>query len=98
MQRTAAPGRLGTAIAIGRTTAMTIALGAAMATGSARGAEDKYHITDAEKAACTMDAMRLCSGTYPNEDGLLSCMRDKHSSLSSTCRVAFDAGVRRRRL
>lgn len=90
MQRTAAPDRLGRVIAL--------AAAMAMVTGAARGAEDKYHITDAEKAACTLDAMRLCSGTYPNEDGLLSCMQVNHSSLSNTCRVAFDAGVRRRRL
>ena len=59
---------------------------------------DKYKITDAEKAACTMDAVRLCYGTYPNEDRLIACMRRNHSSLSATCRVAFDEGVRRRRL
>ena len=94
MRRTAALARLGRVIAV----ATTITLGTAIATGVVRGADDKYHITDAEKAACTLDAMRLCSGTYPNEDGLLSCMMRYHSSLSTTCRVAFDAGVRRRRL
>ena len=61
-------------------------------------APDKYKITNAEKAACTMDAMRLCSDAYPNEDRLLACMKANHESLSSTCRVAFDEGVRRRRL
>ena len=59
---------------------------------------DKYRITDQEKAACTMDAVRLCGGAYPNEDRLIACMRANHASLSSTCRVAFDEGVRRRRL
>lgn len=59
---------------------------------------DKFKITDSEKAACTMDAIRLCSGTYPDEDRLLTCMRANHASLSSTCRVAFDEGVRRRHL
>ena len=61
-------------------------------------AKDKYHITDAEKAACTMDAMRLCSGTYPSEDGLIACMRQNHSELSTVCRVAFDLGMKRRHL
>ncbi len=59
---------------------------------------DKYHVTDAEKAACTPDAMRLCSQTYPNEDQLFACMKQNRGSLSQTCRVAFDAGVKRRRL
>lgn len=60
--------------------------------------KDKYHITNAEKAACTMDAMRLCSGIYPSEDGLIACMRQNHAELSTICRVAFDLGVKRRRL
>ena len=60
--------------------------------------EDKYKVTNAEKAACTIDAMRLCSETYPDEDALLNCMKVNRASLSSTCRVAFDAGVRRRHL
>ena len=29
---------------------------------------DQMHITGAEKAACTQDALRLCSGTYPDEE------------------------------
>lgn len=61
-------------------------------------AEDKYHITNAEKAACTVDAMRLCSGVYPSEDGLISCMREKHSDLSTVCRYAFDLGLKRRHM
>ena len=61
-------------------------------------APDKYKITNAEKAACSMDAVRLCSDAYPNEDRLLACMKANHEALSSICRVAFDEGVRRRRL
>ena len=78
----------------------SIGLVSLIASGSALGDEvkDKYHITNAEKAACTMDAMRLCSGVYPSEDGLISCMRQNHAELSTVCRVAFDLGVKRRRL
>ena len=59
---------------------------------------DKFHVTDAEKAACTSDAVRFCYGTYPDETKLLSCMKQNRSQLSDTCRVAFDMGVKRRRL
>lgn len=61
-------------------------------------ASDKYHVTEQEKAACTADAARLCLSAYPNEDALLACMKQNRSSLSPTCLVAFDAGVRRRHL
>ena len=83
-----------------RRTMALVCLVTLMASGAARGdgTPDKYHITNAEKAACTLDAMRLCSGTYPDEDGLLACMRQNHASLSTICRVAFDAGARRRHL
>ncbi len=59
---------------------------------------DRFHVTDAEKAACTTDAVRYCFGTYPDETKLLSCMKQNRSALSDVCRNAFDAGVKRRRL
>lgn len=61
-------------------------------------ADDKFHITSAERAACTSDAMHLCMWSYPDEDKLLSCMKANRPALSTGCRVAFDAGVRRRHL
>lgn len=78
----------------------SIGLVSLIASTAAHGQEvqDKYHITNAEKAACTMDAMRLCSGVYPSEDGLILCMRQNHGSLSSICRVAFDLGLKRRHM
>ena len=63
-----------------------------------RAGADKYHVTPSEKAACSDDAMRLCWQTYPNEDSLLSCMMQNRASLTTMCRVAFDAGVKRRKL
>jgi hypothetical protein len=59
---------------------------------------DKYRVTAAEKAACTEDAIRLCMDAYPSEEKLLVCMKENRASLSPTCRVAFDAGLKRRRL
>ena len=44
------------------------------ATGTALPA-DPLHITAAEKAACTQDAMRLCPGAYPDAEKLLGCMK-----------------------
>ncbi len=79
-----------------RTVALFLLMTAVPALATAE--PDRFKITDAEKAACTMDAMRLCSGTYPNEDRLLYCMKENRASLSPTCLAAFDAGVKRRRL
>ena len=59
---------------------------------------DPYHITAYEKAACTTDAIRLCSDAYPDEGKLLSCMAANRASLTGTCLAVFDAGLKRRRL
>lgn len=59
---------------------------------------DRYKVTNAEKLACTADAIRLCMDVYPSEEKLFSCMNTNRASLSPTCRVAFDAGVKRRHL
>ena len=59
---------------------------------------DPYHITAAEKAACTFDAERLCASSYPDEAKLLGCMQANRASLTSTCLAVFDAGVKRRHL
>lgn len=61
-------------------------------------AQDKFKVTDEERAACQGDAVRLCSGAYPDEDALLSCMKRNQSSLTATCRPVFMAGLRRRGL
>ena len=62
------------------------------------GIPDRFHVTEQEKAACTEDAARLCISAYPDEDKLLSCMKENRASLSPTCLTAFDAGVKRRHL
>jgi hypothetical protein len=60
--------------------------------------DDKYHVTNAERAACSEDAVRLCSAAYPDEDALIACMKANRSQLSNACMVAFDAGIHRRHL
>ena len=77
---------------------LPLALTAGLISPALADAGDQYHVTDAEKAACTSDAVRFCYGTYPDESKLLSCMKQNRAALSSTCRIAFDAGVKRRRL
>jgi hypothetical protein len=59
---------------------------------------DKYHVTEQERVACSSDALRLCSQAYPDEDALISCMKTNRSQLTPACVVAFDAGIRRRHL
>lgn len=59
---------------------------------------DKYQITEAERSACTPDAERLCAAAYPDEDKLMGCMRANRKALSTTCAVAFNAGLKRRGL
>lgn len=73
-----------------------IAASVILPVASATAQENRYGITAVEKAACTADAMRLCSHTYPDEDRLLSCMRGHVSDLSLVCSVTFKAGLKRR--
>ena len=70
---------------------------AATATGIASPA-DPLRITPAERSACTQDATRLCSGTYPAEARRLEGMKATRAALSAPCGTACDAGVRRRGL
>ena len=59
---------------------------------------DKYHVTPAERAACSNDAVKLCLNAYPDEDALIGCMKANHDQLSRQCQIAFDLGVKKRRL
>ena len=66
------------------------------ATVSCAQAQDKYGISDAARAACPGDAVRLCSSSYPDEDAMLACMKLNQSQLTTGCRPVFMAGLRRR--
>jgi hypothetical protein len=57
---------------------------------SASGA--KAQGSDAERQACTPDAMRLCGDAIPDVAKVTACMKAKYSQLSEPCRVAMGAG------
>jgi hypothetical protein len=48
--------------------------------------------TDAERQACTPDAMRLCSEFIPDVAKVTACMKAKSRELSEPCRVAMRGG------
>ena len=60
--------------------------------------DNKYHVTAEERAACSDDAVKLCISSYPNEDALIGCMKANHAQLSRKCQIAFDLGLKKRRL
>jgi hypothetical protein len=45
--------------------------------------------TAEQRAACTPDAIRLCSSEIPDVGRVTACMRAKQASLSPRCRAAF---------
>lgn len=47
--------------------------------------------TQAQRAACTPDVFRLCSGDIPNVTRITACLRSQRTSLSSACTAVFDA-------
>ena len=48
--------------------------------------------SDAERQACTPDAMRLCGDAIPDVAKVTACMKAKYSQLSAPCRAAMAAG------
>ena len=60
--------------------------------------DDTYHISEAEKAACTSDAQRFCADAYPDEGKLLTCMTANQRSLGANCAAVFKAGKKQRGL
>lgn len=76
--------------------AVVIVLGASG--GAARAVTDKYNVIAAEHAACDSDAVTLCGDSAHDEDQLIVCMKRNSSQLSSACRSAFLAGLKRRHL
>jgi hypothetical protein len=49
--------------------------------------------SDAERQACTPDAMRLCGDAIPDIPKVTACMKAKYSQLSEPCRVAMRGDV-----
>lgn len=56
-------------------------------TGSAHAAVEA---TAEQRAACTPDAFRLCSGEIPNIPAITACMRKNKTNLSPACKAVFD--------
>jgi hypothetical protein len=50
--------------------------------------------TDAERQACTPDAMRLCGNVVPDIARTTTCMKANFARLSPECRLAIRAGSR----
>ncbi len=48
--------------------------------------------SDAERQACTPDAMRLCGDAIPDVVKVTACMKAKFSQLSPPCQVAMGGG------
>jgi len=43
------------------------------------------------QSACRGDAFRLCSGSLPNMDSVVACLRAKKAQASAGCRAQYDA-------
>jgi hypothetical protein len=60
-----------------------------VAFGVAAAASNASAFTAEQKAACTPDAVRLCSSEIPDVARVTACMSAKQASLSPRCRAAF---------
>ena len=47
--------------------------------------------TAEQRAACTPDALRLCSAEIPNIPRIVACLRSNKSNLSKPCQVALSS-------
>jgi hypothetical protein len=47
--------------------------------------------TAEQRAACTPDALRLCSAEIPNIPRIVACLRANRSSLSKPCQAAMSS-------
>ena len=53
-------------------------------------ADAAVEATAEQRAACTPDAFRLCSGEIPNIPAITACMRKNRTNLSPACKAVFD--------
>ena len=47
--------------------------------------------TAAQRAACTPDALRLCSSEIPNIPRIVACLRQNKPNLSKPCQAAMNS-------
>ena len=57
----------------------------------AASAKAQFHVTAAQRAACTPDALRLCSSEIPDMGRVAACMRANQARLSDRCRAVFQS-------
>lgn len=71
----------------------TILLAAFMiaAAGSIKSITAQAEVSQAQREACTPDALRLCSSAIPDADRIKTCMIANKASLSARCLAAFPA-------
>lgn len=62
---------------------ITMAVGMNAVPGLAQG-------TSLQRAACTSDVFRHCSGDIPNVERITACLRREKASLSSACQSVFN--------
>lgn len=75
-----------TSSSIGRTGRIILVVAFSVAAAaSAKAAQG----TAEQRAACTPDAMRLCSSEIPDVARVTACMKAKQASLSARCRAMF---------
>ena len=68
------------------------------AAGPAWAGADRYAVTQEEHAACDGDAVRLCSGSFPDQDLLVACMKANQGQLTRVCFSTLKAGLLRRHM
>ena len=69
-----------------RVIGIAFVIAASLASGNAVSAEIA---TAEQRAACTPDAFRLCSGQIPNIPAITACMRKNFENLSPACKAVF---------
>jgi hypothetical protein len=69
-----------------------IALIAACICGTAAVAQENRG-TPEQQAACAPDAFRLCSSHIPDPTQVESCLRQRKTDLSESCRPVFESGA-----
>lgn len=62
---------------------VTAGLGASLARA------DEHRGTFEQQMACTPDVFRLCGSAIPDEDRIVSCLRQNTMQLSRNCRAVF---------
>jgi hypothetical protein len=72
---------------------LLIAAAATLLCATSASAQEKQ-CTPEQRAACALDAFRLCSSSIPDATKVEGCLRQNRSGLSHACRSTFeqDAG------